>query len=544
MTTVFCAVCDGRGRLVCSACRGDGLVRALLDVAGGTCPACEGSGWEPCEACVGSGFHEEISIEDAAVPEADANPDATSRHASDPPDMPHLTRQGVGLDTVLPPPPSASTPSDEPPPARRAVQTPGEAAIYQTVPSAAERAARPVEIRSTHVDHGDPTEPMNAPRFEEDLPKVDQQSAPTKKALTKRAEIHAETEGGMWLLKAFEADGRDPSDVTARLPSKEGTRKAQLKAELEAFDEALNVFYRLVSDGRSNLNADLATLCAKKALVHRDAGDIPGSISMFDRAIQIRERLIDDGKTELEDDLARACVNKAVVVRKQGDIDASTVLYDRAIMIYQRLVEGGRTELQNDLATACMNKAVVAEQQKDLKEAGDLYDRAISIREELIAEGQSDVEDDLARVYVNKANLLSKQGDLDGAIKLYNRSIEIRERLVEQGSGDLEDKLAASCVNKALVVRRQKDLKSAVALFNRAIKIYEKLIKTGRRELSSDRAQALAYRAKLTVSTQPDEARRDARLAISILETQVDKTHRADLRRLLEWAKKNLKSTL
>jgi tetratricopeptide (TPR) repeat protein len=191
-----------------------------------------------------------------------------------------------------------------------------------------------------------------------------------------------------------------------------------------------------------------------------------------------------------------------------------------------------------------MNKAVVAEQQKDLEEAETLYDQAITIREKLIENGQSDIEDDLARVYVNKANLLSKQGKLDGAIKLYNRSIEIRERLVDQGREDLEDKLAASCVNKALVVRRQKDLDGAIALFNRAIKVYEKLIKKGRRELSSDRAQALAYRAKLTVSTHPDEARRDARLAISILETEVGKTRRADLKRLLAWAKKNLKSIL
>lgn len=542
MTTVFCAECDGRGRVVCSACRGDGLVRAILDVAGGTCLACKGSGWEACEACSGSGFHEEISFEEAAVPEAETNADSTARHSSGPPDVPHFTRQGVGLDTVLPPP---SSPYDRgAPTTRRAAHTPGEASIYSTVPSAAERAARPVEIRATEATHGDPTEPMSAPAFEEALAKSDRRSPPSEEAVPKRREVRAQTEGGMWLVKAFEADGRDPSVVAGRLPSKDGTRKAQLKAELQAFDEALKIFFRLVTDGRDDLDADLATLCAKKALVHRDAGDIPGSISMFDRAIQVRERLIDKGKTELEDDLARACVNKAVVVRKQGDIDASTVLYDRAITIYQRLVEGGRTELQNDLATACMNKAVVAEQQKDLDEAGDLYDRAITIREKLIAGGQNDVEDDLARVYVNKANLLSKQGELDGAIKLYNRSIEIRERLVEQGRSELEDKLAASCVNKALVVRRQKDLKGAIALFNRAIKIYEKLIKGGRRELSSDRAQALAYRAKLTVKTRPDDARRDARLAISILETEVDKTHRADLRRLLDWAKKNLKKIL
>lgn len=160
-------------------------------------------------------------------------------------------------------------------------------------------------------------------------------------------------------------------------------------------------------------------------------------------------------------------------------------------------------------------------------------------------EGQQELDDvDLASHCVDTGNKLVRRGALSDAIAAYDRAIQIRERLLADGRVEVEDVLAASYVSKALAVRQGSAPDDAVGLFNRALALYEGLIKRGRRDLSVDRAQALAHRAKLIAPTRPDEARRDARIAVAVLENEVKKTGRADLRALLAWARRNLDSVL
>jgi tetratricopeptide (TPR) repeat protein len=151
---------------------------------------------------------------------------------------------------------------------------------------------------------------------------------------------------------------------------------------------------------------------------------------------------------------------------------------------------------------------------------------------------------DLASHCVDTANRMIRTGALSDAIAAYDRAIQIRERLVAEGRVEVEDVLAASFVSKALAVRQGRTPDDAVELFDRALALYEGLIKRGRRDLSVDRAQALAHRAKLIAPTRPDEARRDARIAVTVLENEVKKTGRNDLRALLAWARRNLDSVL
>jgi hypothetical protein len=160
-------------------------------------------------------------------------------------------------------------------------------------------------------------------------------------------------------------------------------------------------------------------------------------------------------------------------------------------------------------------------------------------------EGQQVLDDvDLASHCVDSANKLVRRGALSDAIAAYDRAIQLRERLVAGGRDDVEDVLASAYVSKALAVRQGNTPDDALGLFNRALVLYEGLIKRGRRDLSVDRAQALAHRAKLIAATRPDEARRDARIAVAVLENEVKKTGRADLRALLTWARRNLDSVL
>src|SRR5262249_8127106 len=73
-----------------------------------------------------------------------------------------------------------------------------------------------------------------------------------------------------WLNKALKADGRDPGEAEKLLPARSGSRKAQALADLAAYEEAQRIYVRLIASGRKELEADLATLCMEKAVVHED----------------------------------------------------------------------------------------------------------------------------------------------------------------------------------------------------------------------------------------------------------------------------------
>jgi len=143
-----------------------------------------------------------------------------------------------------------------------------------------------------------------------------------------------------WLLKAFQAEGRDAAEAEALLPARMGSRKAQAIADLAPYEEARRIFKRLVGSGRKDLETKLADLCAEKARIHASVDDIPGSIALHDQVIAICERLVQqEGRRELEDGLAKTYHNKALEVSALGDNRAAVALYDKAIAILERLVQ-------------------------------------------------------------------------------------------------------------------------------------------------------------------------------------------------------------
>ena len=108
-----------------------------------------------------------------------------------------------------------------------------------------------------------------------------------------------------WLQKALQATGRDPAEAAAMVARRGVTRQGELVAELAVYDEAKQLYARLVRDGRKELESDLATLCLNKALVHQTAADAQGGLQEYDQAIAIWERLVNqEGRRELADGLA------------------------------------------------------------------------------------------------------------------------------------------------------------------------------------------------------------------------------------------------
>jgi tetratricopeptide (TPR) repeat protein len=394
------------------------------------------------------------------------------------------------------------------------------------------------------------------------------------------------TDPRVWLERALRAAGRDPGEAEGLLARTGATRRGTLVGELAAYDEAKRIYLSLVWEGRRELEDDLTCLCVEKAFIHETAadrhgaigeynqaiaiyerlvnqeghrelanglarvyenkavalcalGDNRGAVALFDQAIAIRERLVNqEGRRELADDLARLYQNKGTVVGAVGDHQGAAALYDQATAIWERLVnQDGRTELADDLANVYMNKANALRVLGDKRGAVALFDQAIAIRERLVnQEGRRDLANGLATAYMNKAIAVSALGDKHGAVTFHNKAITILERLVNQeGRRELANDLARVYQNKAAALATLGDKRGAMALLDQTITIWERLVnQEGRRELAGDLAWLTACRGSALVGHgRRERGLRDSRSAQGVLEAEVARTGRADLKEFL-----------
>jgi tetratricopeptide (TPR) repeat protein len=303
-----------------------------------------------------------------------------------------------------------------------------------------------------------------------------------------------------WLRKAFRAAGRDPAEAETLFAPRSGSRKAQAVADLAVYEEAVRIFDRLVTAGRTDLEPELAQLCFHKALVHRGAGDIPGALALYDRCTAICERVVTgQGRHDLANDLAGVYQSHAEMVGSLGDHCTAVTLYNRAITIREQLVEqGGRHELANDLAETYQGKAAAVADLGDSQAAVALHDRAIAIRERLVCQdGRRELANDLATAYMNKAGAASALGDHRAAVTLCDQALALYEwPSTREARRAMANDLARTYTSKALAVRDLGDHPAAVALHNQALALYQRLVhQEGRRELTDDFAGAYTSKA-------------------------------------------------
>lgn len=339
----------------------------------------------------------------------------------------------------------------------------------------------------------------------------------------------------VWLERALTEEGRNPSEALERVALLASSRRGQLVADIAAYDEARQIYERIISGGRSDLETDLVDLCSDAALVHRTAADLSGTLKLYDRAIEILDRLVNiEGRNALSNSLASLYLNKGNVVGELGDNRTAVVLFDNAIEIRERLVNvEGQSDLANNLADLYQSKAVALVRLGDNETVMILIDRAIAIRERLVhVEGRNDLADSLASLYQNKSNALMRSGDDQTAVILCDRAIEIRERLVNiEGRRELALALSGIYQTKAIAVRNMGDYQSAIVLNNRAIAIREQLINVeGRSELVDDLAVLYQNKAIAVMDMGDNQAAVvlfDS--AIEILERLVNIEGRRDL---------------
>jgi tetratricopeptide (TPR) repeat protein len=345
-----------------------------------------------------------------------------------------------------------------------------------------------------------------------------------------------------WLALAYRAAGRDPTEADDRLPPPALTRRAQIVADLTAFDEAAELLRRADWSGQE-LRPLLAGLEVQKALahaaacdygaaidgltraatawhelvygfnrreflpgliqvwlhssfVHRHRGDYDCAIESCDRVIRLWERLDNRrARRDLRDDLATACLEKGLALRGRGDVAGSLPPLDRAIDLWRTMVEDeGQEGPAGDLAQALLSKSSVLAERGRTDEALELCDEAIEIRRRL-ARRRAELAGDLARAYVRKGNVLRTRDETSPAMPLYQQAILLLERrLDEMDRDDLAPDLARAYLALGNAERRRGDFERAVGSCASAVSIYERLVqREGRRELTGELARAYVH---------------------------------------------------
>jgi len=100
----------------------------------------------------------------------------------------------------------------------------------------------------------------------------------------------------------------------------------------------------------------LARTLMNKGYVLDYLGQPQDAIDCFDEAIEIFRKLVEAGRNKFENDLATALVYKGNVLCSIEQPQVAIDYYDEAMEILRRQVEGGRDELEYDMAAVLVNK--------------------------------------------------------------------------------------------------------------------------------------------------------------------------------------------
>jgi len=339
----------------------------------------------------------------------------------------------------------------------------------------------------------------------------------------------------VWLTRAYQATGRDDSEIPGIYPEEKGSRKAQVLADLEIYEEAERIYRGLLREGNEALKPELATLLFYKALVHTDVDDLPGAIALFDKCIEIWESIehTDPGNL-LKISMSRAFIGKANALRAQGKYNSSILYYDQALdYLKEQEDQVSPYSTRELIAKVYMHKAIANEFLEDIPATIHLYDKVIAIREQLfMQEGRKEIAHDLANAYMNKANALCIFKDYPSAIELYNKAIEIWVHQIDrQGRSGLAADLALLCFNKASALINLGDDRSGLSFYEKTVEIVEKLVfEMGADDLAD--LLAMAYMNKAKTYTRLGEIQDALKLlehAIEILDRLVNVEGRTEL---------------
>jgi tetratricopeptide (TPR) repeat protein len=336
-----------------------------------------------------------------------------------------------------------------------------------------------------------------------------------------------------WLTLAYQAAGRDPTEVESALPPAATSRRAQTVADLAVYDEARQILEGLANAGRREVLAQLAGLYVQKARVHVSANDWPAALELYDRSLGLWQDLIHRGRRELTPNRVRTQLHKAEALRSLGDNAGAIRLCDEVIALWNRLDNRrARQDLRGDLAAAQFSKGVALRTLGQPRQALGLFEQAVALYEPLVEHGHDDLANDLAAAYLAQAGALAATGESCKALECCDRAIAIRKRLVQrQDHPELAGDLARAFLHKATVLRGQDNGLAALSLCEQAVALYERLVEQeGRDDLAHDLARAWLARASAgRALDRPGDAASCCAKAAAIWERLVQQEGRNEL---------------
>jgi tetratricopeptide (TPR) repeat protein len=230
-----------------------------------------------------------------------------------------------------------------------------------------------------------------------------------------------------------------------------------------ALREAIDLQRRLVQQGGTGSERDLARALTALARLLEDKGHYAEAESLTQEALRIRERVLGG---EHPDTLA-SVNNLAGLYESQGQYDEAEPMYQRVLAASERVLGPEHP----DTLTSVNNLGYLYESQRRYAEAEPLYKRALATREHVLGE-----EHPYTLTSVNNlAVLYAKQGRFAEAAPLYQRALAARERLL----GGMHPDTLASINNLAGLYSRQGRYAEAEPLFQRALIALDRVLGGG-----------------------------------------------------------------
>jgi serine/threonine protein kinase len=401
-----------------------------------------------------------------------------------------------------------------------------------------------------------------------------------------------------WLKKALNVSGQDNAVIEECILSWKGSRKALTIADLLGYEEALTIFNLVMENKQIHSYEEWTQFCIEKALLHRMLFDFHGALKIYDKLI-LTFKIV--GERDHKNCLVHTYIAKSAVLSKLGQEHEAIETINLAIEILQLLQNKSKknAELKNALAECYQLKASFYsflgyernDYDRNRQFAKDSLALALEIRNDLKPSAHTDeyfiaklaecyelkanlIEDDnpelagecymkaiglldpldeknlfvrvlLKRCYLNITTFIFRESPSLSAMKFWQRSRNINHNLVYIEGRWMYAEDMAFCYSSggshlySLEIDNEAD-EVAFGNHNKAIEIYDQLVNwEGRSDLRGNMAYAKINRA-LLLSLKEDQKSKaidEIQGAVTVLQEEIERTGREDLKRGFGWAK-------
>lgn len=290
-----------------------------------------------------------------------------------------------------------------------------------------------------------------------------------------------------------------------------GQSVARAQEALGYSQQSVDLYNRLIADGRADLRADLAGALGTRGRMLNLLQRWDESVESLQKALALLEELHAESeqaaheslaavlfsgtgpkKPDARGSLAQQRLELAEVYRELRRFDLAADQARQAVAWLEALVREGQSAQRTQLARALNVLGLVLNDALKHDEAQPHFERAREMCESLILEGHDNQRQLLAPLLNNLGLLLNEKGRHEEAEKHFRRAVELIDRLVAEGQTQRQELLVFVYSNLSIALMRQKRMHEAEAEVNKAVEIAQGLVKAGQATLRDELALVLS----------------------------------------------------